>query len=150
MIRNPSWIHIKSTTGWKIFSIVIFLELFLNCLKQSLEDFLEDYDHGLLTPNEAFFHWNPELLGLGRQIGERNPGAFAKLSAIILVYSESLVHVFHYSTIISTKKSAFIVFIFWIWIWILSSCVRSLWLWPSEFCKSHCNRILLKKVVGFT
>ena len=26
--------------------------------------------HGLWTPNQAFFHWNPELLGLGRQIGQ--------------------------------------------------------------------------------
>ena len=45
--------------------------------------------HGLRTPNEAFFHWNPELLGLGRQIGQINSGAFgvisAKLSAPILV-----------------------------------------------------------------
>ena len=45
--------------------------------------------HGLRTPNEAFFHWNPELLGLGRQIGQINSGAFgvfsAELSAPILV-----------------------------------------------------------------
>ena len=40
-------------------------------------------------PNEAFFHWNPELLGLGRQIGRINSGAFgvflAKLSTPIFV-----------------------------------------------------------------
>ena len=40
-------------------------------------------------PNEAFFHWNPELLCLGRQIGQINSGAFvvfsAKLSWPILV-----------------------------------------------------------------
>ena len=46
-------------------------------------------DHGLWTPNEAFFHWNPELLGLGRQVWQINSGAFwvfsAKLSAPILV-----------------------------------------------------------------
>jgi hypothetical protein len=45
--------------------------------------------HGLRTPNEAFFHWNPELLGLGRQIEQINSGAFgvclAKISAPILV-----------------------------------------------------------------
>ena len=45
--------------------------------------------HGLWTPNETFFHWKPELLGLGRQIGQINSGAFglflAKLSAPILV-----------------------------------------------------------------
>ena len=41
------------------------------------------------TPNEAFFHWNPELFGLGRHVGQINFGAFgvfsAKLSAPILV-----------------------------------------------------------------
>ena len=45
--------------------------------------------HGLWTPNGAFFHWNQELLGLGRRIGQINSGAFgvflAELSAPILV-----------------------------------------------------------------
>ena len=45
--------------------------------------------HGLQTPNEAFFYWNPELLSLGKQIGQIKSGAFgvlsAKLSAPILV-----------------------------------------------------------------
>ena len=45
--------------------------------------------HRLRTPNETFFHWNRELLGLGRQIGQINSGAFgvfsAKLWAPILV-----------------------------------------------------------------
>ena len=45
--------------------------------------------HGLRMPNEAFFHWNPKVLGLGRQIGQINFGAFGifliKLSASILV-----------------------------------------------------------------
>ena len=45
--------------------------------------------HGLRTPNEAFFHWNSELMGLSRQIGEINSRAFgvfsAKLSLPILV-----------------------------------------------------------------
>ena len=44
--------------------------------------------HGLWTPNETFIHWNPELLGLGRQIGHIDSGTFsafsAKLSAPIL------------------------------------------------------------------
>ena len=35
--------------------------------------------HELQTPNEAFFHWNPELLG--RQIGEITSGAFGVFSA---------------------------------------------------------------------
>ena len=46
-------------------------------------------NHGLWTSNEAFFHWNLELLGLGRQIGHMNYGTFGvfsdKLSAPILV-----------------------------------------------------------------
>ena len=41
--------------------------------------------HGLPTPNETFFHWNPELLGLGRQIGQIFGVFLAKLSAPILV-----------------------------------------------------------------
>jgi hypothetical protein len=51
---------------------------------------------------KPFFHWNPKLLGLGRQVGQMNFGAFgvfsAKLSAPILA------HVFHCSIVISTKK----------------------------------------------
>ena len=45
--------------------------------------------HRLRTPNEAFFHQNPKLLGLGRQFGQINFGAFevflADLSAPIWV-----------------------------------------------------------------
>jgi hypothetical protein len=44
--------------------------------------------HGLRTPDEAFFHQNPTLLGLGRLIGQINFGALevflANLSALIL------------------------------------------------------------------
>ena len=32
-------------------------------------------------PDEAFFQWNPEILGLGRQIGQINSGAFGEFSA---------------------------------------------------------------------
>ena len=50
---------------------------------------LNEATHGLRTPNEVFFHWNPERLGLGKQIGQINSGAFgiflAELSAPILV-----------------------------------------------------------------
>ena len=46
-------------------------------------------EHRLRTPNEAFFHRNTKLLGLGRQFGQINFGAFevfsANLSAPILV-----------------------------------------------------------------
>ena len=37
--------------------------------------------HGLRTPNEAFFHWNPELLGLSWQIMQINSGAFQVFSS---------------------------------------------------------------------
>ena len=64
-------------------------------------------EHGLRTPNEAFFHWSLELFGLGRQIVQISSGAFgvfsAKLSAQILV-QWVLVHIFHYSTNSSTKN----------------------------------------------
>ena len=32
--------------------------------------------HGLRSHNEAFFHRDPKLLGLGRQLGQINFGAF--------------------------------------------------------------------------
>ena len=32
--------------------------------------------HGLRTPDEAFFHRNPKILGLGREIGQINFGAY--------------------------------------------------------------------------
>ena len=63
--------------------------------------------HGLRTLNEAFFHWNPELFGLGKQIGQINYGASgvfsAKLSAPILVKCIPWL-CFPYSITISTKN----------------------------------------------
>ena len=45
-------------------------------------------EHGLRTPNEAFFHQSPKLLSLGRKFGKINFWAFglflADLSATIL------------------------------------------------------------------
>ena len=47
-----------------------------------------DFAAQATEPNKAFFHWNPKLLGLGKQIGQINSGAFevfsAKLSAPFL------------------------------------------------------------------
>ena len=40
--------------------------------------------HGLRTPDEAFFHRNPKLLGLGRQIEQINFRAFGVISADLL------------------------------------------------------------------
>ena len=43
------------------------------CNRQCISTDVIDWKiiHGLRTPNEAFFHWNPELLGLGRQIRQK-------------------------------------------------------------------------------
>ena len=54
---------------WRLLRLIIFVHL----------------AHGLRTPNEAFFHWNPKLLGLGRQIGQINFGAFGVFSAELSV-----------------------------------------------------------------
>jgi hypothetical protein len=74
-------------------------------VKAHVEINLVAFNQGLRTPNEAFFHWNPKLLGLGRQNGQINSEAFgvfsAELSTPILV---QWVHVFHNSIIISTKE----------------------------------------------
>ena len=63
----------KSSTGYNLSEVLIPVSI----------------THGLRTPNEAFFHRNPNLLGLGRQFGQINFGAFgvfsANLSAPILV-----------------------------------------------------------------
>ena len=62
-IVEKSGANIKSLSEFVIFLCVLmnkFLELDMTLY------------HGLRTPNEAFFHWNPELLGLGRQIGQTN------------------------------------------------------------------------------
>jgi hypothetical protein len=40
---------------------------------------------GLQTPNEAFFHRNPELLGLDSQIRQINSGAFGVFWAELFV-----------------------------------------------------------------
>ena len=49
--------------------------LIMNCIKRSR--IFSTHNHGLRTPNEAFFHWNSKLLGLGRQIGQIIFGAFS-------------------------------------------------------------------------
>ena len=51
--RNPKLFHRKEVdmvTGWECWDCIVL-------------------KHGLRTPNEAFFHWNTKLLGLGRQFG---------------------------------------------------------------------------------
>ena len=95
-------------------------------------------NHGLRTPDEAFFHRNPEIFGSDRQIGQINSGAFGVFSPNYqhpFWYSESIVHVFHYSTIIS------IVFIstsqIFIWDWDLNLGGKWLGIKPS-FVRSPC------------
>jgi hypothetical protein len=77
--------------AWLPLHIVSFLEFDIGPLVGKAKPFTV-FPHivstELQTPNEAFFHWNPELLGLGRQIRQINSGAFgvfwAELSAPIL------------------------------------------------------------------
>ena len=71
--------------------------------------------HGLWTPNEAFFHRNPEYLGLGRQIGQIDSWAFGGiLGQFISTHFGAVSPLFMFSinpTIISKKKLIFI----WDW-----------------------------------
>ena len=77
---------------WHVLGISWQYETFSATIRK-LKDFMtrESFfcTHGLRTPNEAFFHRNPKLLGLGRQLVQINFGAFgvfsADLSAPILV-----------------------------------------------------------------
>ena len=55
---------------------VISVCKFLIALAFAGQPFAVGWLHGLRTPNEAFFHWNPKLLALGRQIRQINSGAF--------------------------------------------------------------------------
>ena len=72
-------------------------------------------NHRLRTPNEAFFHWNPELLGLGSQIRQINSGPFwvfsAELSAPILVQWVPCWCFFIIQPLVLQKKYAFIIYI---------------------------------------
>ena len=54
-------------------------------------------------PMKPFSHWNPELWGLGRQI-LGHFGYFRPNYQHQFWYSESLLHIFNYSTIISSKN----------------------------------------------
>ena len=56
---------------------------------------------GMDTDGESFFFENPKLLGLGRQIGPKNVGAFLQYPSWT---SESLVHGFEYVVGFFTKK----------------------------------------------
>ena len=48
---------------------------------ENLKDRFDVICHGLRMPDEAFFHWNPKVLDLGRQIGQKDLGAFGVFSA---------------------------------------------------------------------
>ena len=66
--------------------IPYFLEYFEICgLKKVsfLGNRLWKHGHGLQTPNEVFFRWNPKHLGLGRQFGQIKFWAFGVLLVIL-------------------------------------------------------------------
>ena len=79
--------------------------------------------HELRTPNETFFHWNPELLGLGRQIGWGIWGIFGLtvLAPILVQWVPCpCFPLFHYKKtkpLYPHPKYLFGIGI-WIWIWI--------------------------------
>ena len=63
-------------------SLIFFALLALSIVLTNgaaVEDYNEGKKHGLWTPDEAFFHRNPKLLGLGRQIGHINLGHLGHL-----------------------------------------------------------------------
>ena len=85
-------------------------------------------------PNEAFFHWNPELLGLGGQIGQTNSGTFgvfsAKLSTqwvpcpFFLLFN----HYFYKKNYIQIQLFIWYIctYLLWIGIWIWAAKIRDL------------------------
>ena len=97
-------------------------------------------DCGLRTPNEAFFHWNSELLGLGREIlgylgifGQTVSTNFGTVSLLSMFF---IIQPYFYKknlAFISTSQ-IFIWYLNWdfghkvLGIWPL--CVRSPWCWP--------------------
>ena len=90
--------------------------------------------HGLRTHNKAFFHWNPELLGLGRQIRQINSEAFgifsAKLSAPILVkfiYSEKAITFCEIFPLLLTFNLNSIVWC------IYKCCTASVMVWSTDY-----------------
>ena len=96
---RPFFIHI-SENWWRPHLVEIIQ--YLNSYKKEL-NVHNSTTHGLRTPIEAFFHWNPELVGFGRQI-LGHLMYFRPNYHHPFWYSECIVHVFHCSTIISTKK----------------------------------------------
>ena len=78
--------------------------------------------HGLRTPNEAFFHQNPKLLGLGRQFGHINFGTFGvfsvDLSAPIFVLSP--LSMFSQPLFLQKKLSLKSKSQIFIWDWVLN------------------------------
>ena len=54
----------RANPGTMLLGLLIWPNYFYQCY------------HGLQTPNEAFFHWNPKLLGVGRQNGQINSWTF--------------------------------------------------------------------------
>ena len=89
-------------------------------------------DYG--RPTKPFFHWNLELLGLGRQIRKINSWTFGVFSAKLL--APTLVHWLSVFFFIFTRKNSFYntlsKYLFAIWIWVFGtspSCVHSTWYW---------------------
>ena len=80
-IRNEEMRPLKIALyqGFALFSVICIL------IETVLTGDLLYYvtEHGLQTPNEAFFHQNPKLLGLGKQFGEISFEAFGVFSVYL-------------------------------------------------------------------
>ena len=93
-------------------TLIIEFRSFLKRTAQLLSTMIKitTVNHGLQMPYDAFFHWNPELLGLGRQIGQVNSETFRVFSVKICISTHfgtvSPLSMFSimYSTYISTKN----------------------------------------------
>ena len=85
-------IHLKDANLFLVFSFWVCLKNWVRTYNTQNCRYTDYGIHSLLIystsvvwmPNEAFFHWNSELLGLGRQIGQINSGAFGVFSAELL------------------------------------------------------------------
>ena len=102
-------------------------------------------NHGLWTPNEAFFHWNTKLLGLGRQIGPKIFGAvgvFFPLYQYPFWYCESLFHMFSINQPLQKTMPSYLnsKFLFGIWIWI--------WIWAAKN-QGFSHRVSVVRALNF-
>ena len=89
MTCSYTWCHSSARSSLRYGRNTLSIYIYWNDMVWSPPICNQGMNQGLRKPNEAFLHWNLLLLGLGRQIGQINSGAFgvfsAKISAPIFV-----------------------------------------------------------------